>query len=507
MYKTVMDWLEETAARCPDRTAYRDRETSLSFRDVSALSRRIASGLSHASLSREPVAVLLPRSTAAIPAFLGIAESGRAYAPIGTALPEARIERILSQLRPCAVLTDEEHLDAVRGYVAAAFGEADAPQILLLSSLAQETEDPEALAKIRSRMNEEDPLYIIFTSGSSGHPKGVASSHHALMCYIEAYARMMAITEDDVLGTQAPLDYIAAIRDIYLPLRTGCSSFLLARELFMQPAELFTEMTQESITAAGWSTSALTVLARLGALQLEPPKTLKKVCFSGSVMPGAILADWQKALPETVFVNQYGPTEATASCTFYRVDHTVTADETLPIGVPYDNYDVFLLREDGSPVPSGEMGEICVAGPILALGYWNDRELTERSFVPDPRCAAYPRRIYRTGDIGRFREDGLLEFHGRRDRQIKHMGHRVELDEIEAAAAAIDGVRDNAVLYDPQKEVLHLFYSGTAARRDVALALRAVLPDFMIPRKVHPMEELPYLPSGKTDRRALEAQL
>ena len=213
-----------------------------------------------------------------------------------------------------------------------------------------------------ARARELDPLYIIFTSGSTGTPKGVITAQHSLMCYIEDYAGVMGIVREDVLGNQSPLDYIAAVRDIYLPLRFGATTAIIPKELFMSPERLFEYMNDKGVTAVGWSVSALTVPAALGAFECSVPQHLRKVCFSGSVMPCSCLRQWQLALPQARFVNQYGPTEATASCTYYVVPGLVEDTDVLPIGKPYPHYEVFLLSEQNEAVPDGEIGEICVKG-------------------------------------------------------------------------------------------------------------------------------------------------
>ena len=263
-----------------------------------------------------------------------------------------------------------------------------------------------------------DTLYIIYTSGSTGNPKGVMTSHLSLMTYINAYCDVMHIEESDVLGNQSPLDYIAAIRDIYLPLKTGCSTAIIPKEYFMEPNALFDYMNEKKVSSVGWSVSAFTILTSLGAFEETELKSLRKICFSGSVMPCRVLTKWQENLPVAHFVNQYGPTEATASCTYYSVDHLVEEDEVLPIGKAYDNYRVFLIDEHGNEPAVGEQGEICVCGPILALGYYNDPERTAAAFTLNPLNKAYPERMYRTGDYGRLDEDGILHFCGRMDRQI-----------------------------------------------------------------------------------------
>ena len=222
-------------------------------------------------------------------------------------------------------------------------------------------------------------------------------------------------------------------------------------------------------------------------------------------MPGKCLKQWQENLPDTLFVNQYGPTEATASCTYHVVTEKAEDGTVLPIGLPYKNYRVFLLNEDGTAVKQGSEGEICVSGPILALGYYNDPERTVASFIQNPLNKAYNELIYKTGDIGVMREDGVLEFHGRMDRQIKHLGHRVELDEVELAAGRVDGVKECSVVYNKEKETIWLFYTGTATVKEIAVELRKYLPGFMVPRKIKNLEEIPRLPNGKIDMNKLKA--
>ncbi|MCR4893021.1 MAG: amino acid adenylation domain-containing protein [Lachnospiraceae bacterium] len=513
MEKNVLQWLEMTAGRLPEKIAYSEASASLSFGQVLIRSKRVGSAILSLTLSEGPLAVMMGRDISTITADLGVVYSGRAYAPIDATLPDDRIKKILDRLQPAGIISDKEHLERVnslRGlYCSAVDGKEEACPILCLEDLLLKETDEEALLSVRKSMLETDPLYIIFTSGSSGNPKGVATSHHSLMCYISAYRDVMGIAEEDRLGCQAPLDYIAAVRDIYLPLLTGAQTYLIPKEFFMQPTELFQCMREEGITAVGWSASALSVLSALGCWKDDNTGLpgLRKICFSGSVLPGKVLSEWQRNLPEAKFVNQYGPTEATASCTYYILDHVVREDEVIPIGIPYDNYRILLLGEDGKEAPAGEEGEICVSGPILALGYWNDPERTQEVFIQNPLKGPYGERIYRTGDIGRLREDGLLEFHGRRDRQIKYMGHRVELDEIETASYEMDGVDSCAALFQEDKEVLWLFFAGNGETKDVILYLRKKLPGFMVPRKVKKLEELPKLPNGKTDMTRLKEEM
>lgn len=488
--KNVLEWLEHSAQEHCDKNIYNDIETSVTFGEVENLAKRIGTGLEKRLQTKAPVAVFMDRQAKTPIGFLGVVYSGRAYAPIDAKLPQQRIEKIIDRLQPEVILTEESFREAVKAY-------AGDREVLIYEDLIQEEVDDALLAEIREQMNVTDPLYLIFTSGSSGNPKGVMTSHEALMTYINAYAGVMGIEESDRIGNQSPLDYIAAIRDIYLPMKTGCQTFIIPKEYFMEPEKLFGFMNEKEISSVGWSVSAFTIASSLGAFEETKLTTLRKVCFSGSVMPCKCLRSWQENLPETKFVNQYGPTEATASCTYYEVDHLVEEDEVLPIGKAYEGYHVFLLKEDNTEAGVNEEGEICVTGPALAICYYHDPERTELAFTTNP--LDNETRMYRTGDIGLMREDGVLEFHGRRDRQIKHMGHRVELDEVECAASQVDGVHESCCIYVKAKEKLILFYTGEVEKKEVILELRKILPGFMVPRTVKKVEAIKKLPNGKID--------
>ena len=526
--KNVLEWLEATITKSPEKIAFSDTENSITFAQVYDIARNTGAYLiEKLGVDRTPVAVFAGRKMVTPAYFLGVVYAGRPYAPIDASLPDKRIEKILENLCPRAIVADRESLEHVESIVdeLAKSEGFDRPQIFVAEDISRFEQvvcadsnckisesvgdavtdsENDTLAAVRRQMSMTDPLYIIYTSGSTGNPKGVMTSHLSLMTYINAYCDVMHIEESDVLGNQSPLDYIAAIRDIYLPLKTGCSTAIIPKEYFMEPNALFDYMNEKKVSSVGWSVSAFTILTSLGAFEETELKSLRKICFSGSVMPCRVLRKWQENLPKAHFVNQYGPTEATASCTYYIVDHTVEEDEVLPIGQAYDNYRVFLIDEHGNEPAVGEQGEICVCGPILALGYYNDKERTDAAFTLNPLNKAYPERMYRTGDYGRLDEDGILHFCGRMDRQIKHMGHRVELDEVEHAANVVEGVAESCVIYNKAKEVLILFYTGDCDRRSLALALRDELPGFMVPRKIKKLEQLPKLPNGKYDMKKLE---
>lgn len=495
---TVLDWLDRTAGRLPDKTAFIDESGILTFAELQQIARQIGSQLLKYKKDRQPVVVMSGRHRLTPACFLGVVYSGNFYAPIDATMPVARLTQILQVIQSDVMIVDRDNMKTVeklefRG------------TILILEELMEDTAVDEAgLERIRRKMSSDMPLYTIFTSGSTGVPKGVITSHYALMCYIEAVSEVLDIGEVDRLGNQSPLDYIAAIRDIYFPIKDGASTVILPKQYFAVPAKLFEALNQYQVTTLCWSTSALTIPVQMRAFEYEVPRFLKKVCFSGSVMPGRILKIWQEHLPDVLFVNQYGPTEATASCTYYVVKERVTEDTVLPIGKPYRQYRILLLDEQNQETLPGEIGEICILGPALALGYYGTPERSAQAFIQNPLNHAYRELIYKTGDLGRFREDGELEFHGRMDRQIKHLGHRVELSELERVAEEIEGVTESCALYDKEKEYLYLFYTGETQKKQISIEMRGKLPGFMVPRKIINLTEIPRLPNGKTDMVTLK---
>ena len=498
MFTSPLDYLRQTLAAHRDKIVYSDGERSLTFAQVADLALAAASFLVGHTKPRTGVVVMSGRHVLTPVAFLGTAMAGCFYIPMDASLPVSRLNSILSVARPEHMIADRANLEAARALDFHG-------QIYVLEELLETPRRPDAVRRATEHLNEDIPLYTIFTSGSSGTPKGVVTSHRALMNYIDAVAKVLRLTEEDVLGNQSPLDYIAAVRDIYLPLKTGASTVILPKNQFAMPVDLFRTLNEEKVTVLCWSVSGLELPARLRAFDYARPEHLKTVLFSGSVMPCKYLRVWQDALPGVRFINQYGPTETTASCTYYEVEGPVEETDVLPIGVPYDNYSVFLLSPEGKAVPDGELGEICVSGPGLALGYYGDPERTALSFMQNPLNDRYLERIYRTGDIGRVREDGLLEFHGRNDRQIKHQGHRVELGEIEVTAMSLPGVAECCAIYKNEK--ISLVYAGEAKEKEIQLAFRERLPLFMMPRKVVRVDALPRLPNGKTDMQTINSLL
>ena len=500
MNQTVLNWLDHTVALQPDAVMLTDSEKHLTFAEFDRAARSVGTFLAGRVKPHSPVVVMSGRHVLTPAAFLGVVRAGCFYAPMDATMPVSRLNQILGVIKANIMLVDREFEKVARSL------DFDG-EIVFLDDAMSTPADDAVLEKASSALIPTSPLYVIFTSGSTGVPKGVITSHESLMHYINAVCEVLHMEREDVLGNQSPFDYIAAVRDIYIPLKTGCSTVVVPKTAFSMPTKLFEFLNEHKVTTLCWSVAGIELPAKLGGFSESKPEYLKKVCFSGSVMPCKYLRIWQDNLPHVLYVNQYGPTEATASCTYYVVENKVDEDTVLPIGKPYNNYGILLLDEDNKEPAPGEMGEICVRGPILALGYYGDAVRTAESFIQNPLNPNYRDLIYKTGDLGCFGEDGNLYFHGRKDRQIKHMGHRVELEEIEQTAARIEGVGECASLYDPDAKLIYLFYTGDASSKDITICFRSNMPAFMVPRRIVKLGEMPRLPNGKIDMKDLQSRL
>ncbi len=495
MASEIFDWIRHSAGLRGDRTIYESDEGSLTFGDLDIFSKAVATWVAKHSDIERPIAVMTSRSVYTPACCMGVARAGCFYAPMDVDMPRARLEQVMSVAAPELLIVDRDHLEIAESI-------AEDCTVALMEDIMKGAADEELVAEREASVTESSPIYMIFTSGSTGKPKGVLTSHRALIGYLDGLNEVISLGEDDVLGNQASFDYIAAIRDMYLPLMTGARTVIIPKNEFAMPGDLFRTLNSHGVTTLCWSCAGIEIPAKLGGFEEGRPEHLRTVVFSGSVISNKYLRIWQENLPEVTFINQYGPTEATASCTYYVLREVVTDDTVIPIGRPYKHYQILLLSADSDngtyeKTPDGEIGEICVKGPCLATGYYRSQEQTDKVFMQNPLNPDYPEIIYLTGDLGHIGEDGELYFHGRKDRQIKHMGHRVELTEIEAYALSIDGVNECASLYDKSRELIYIFYAGTATAREITLSFRTNMPAFMVPRRLVCLAEMPHLPNGK----------
>ena len=497
----VLEYLEKSADLYSGKSALVDDAGRVTYGELRAQAQAMGSHLAKVSGGRtgQPIAVSIDRNVGSLVAFLGVVYSGNFYVPLDLQMPAKRIELMLRTLQAETVVVRRQDGDRFRDM------NIFNGRIVCFEEAVATPVDAAGLGRIRDRMVDTDPLYAVFTSGSTGVPKGVVVCHRSVIDLVEQFTDTFGFTADSVFGNQAPFDFDVSVKDIYLALKNGATLRIIPKMMFAVPVKLVEHLIQTGINTIIWATSALRIIANLKALDKTPPVQLTRIMFSGEVMPNKVLNYWRRRLPGAMYVNLYGPTEITCNCTYYKVERSFEDQEVLPIGVPFRNTDILLLNAENQRAGPDEIGEICVRGTSLALGYYNNRDKTAEAFCQNPLNLAYPELIYRTGDLGKYNAAGELLFLSRKDFQIKHMGHRIELGEIEVALNALPFLDAAACLYDEANEKIVLFYQAAqACDKEIVLALRESLPKYMTPNRMVHYVQLPMNKNGKIDRVKLK---
>ncbi len=495
MQNHVLDYLDNIVGHCPDKVAFANDKEALTFSQVYEQTRSIGTYLHSLGIYKEPVIVFMNKHPKTVTAFFGVIEGGCFYVPIDEQMPAARINLILENVKPRLMICDDKTIKMAEKF------ETDAKAVCY-EDIAYLPADETALQAIRDKAIDTDPIYIVFTSGSTGVPKGVAACHRSVLDYIEQLSEVLKFDENTVFGNQTPLYFDACLKELYPTLKFGATTYLIPKGLFMMPIKLVEFLNEKKINTVCWVVSALTMISGLQTFDTVIPKYLKTVAFGSEVFPVKQFNLWKKTLPETDFVNLYGPTEGTGMCCYYRADRFFEEGESIPIGRPFKNTEILLLDENNKLATAGEL---CIRGTSVTLGYYNNPEKTSESFVQNPLNTAYPELIYRTGDIASYNAKGELVFVSRKDYQVKHMGHRIELGEIEANVNMLDGIKTCACVYSKTDEKIVLYYVGEKEKAILIKQLREKLPRYMIPNETVQLENMLFTPNGKIDRKGLLA--
>ena len=494
--KNVLEYLENSEMKFGKKIAVIEEEKKITYTELVKKSKRVATAIKNNVEIRKPIPVLMEKGINTLTAFFGAIYAGDFYILLNPDLPVSRLKDIFETLEGELIITDRAHSELAKNITD--------KKILLIEEIENTGIDEEALAIIRNQSLDVDPLYVNFTSGSTGKPKGVVIGHRSVIDFIDVFTPKFNINSEDIIANQAPFDFDVSVKDIYSSIKEGATLVIVPKRFFSKPTELLDYLYDNKVTTLIWAVSALCLVTTFHGLDYKAPENINKVLFSGEVMPLKHIKQWIAHYPEAKFVNLYGPTEITCNCTYHIIDNQKEYNEKIPIGIPFDNEEIILLDDKNNEVKSiGKVGEICVRGTALALGYYGNNEQTAKNFLQNPLNTKYRDLLYKTGDLGYYNDDGDLMFSGRKDFQIKHQGHRIELEEIQIALEKLDEIKRACILYNEEKSKIYAYYIGNIDKKELHEKLKDILPVFMMPNVMIQVDNFPLNKNGKIDRKAL----
>lgn len=527
MARLLQQLVSKQAEQRPDAIALVMNGERLSYVELEDASNRLARQLQAIGCERgDRVCFLMPKSPTAIVCELSILKAGCAYVPLDSSSPAPRLAKIVAACEPRCILAAGSVAQLLNDTLAEANLSAAAstglPLIGWMDAKLPQTDKFKiefsrndltgvSAAALDYKTDGEETAHILFTSGSTGVPKGVLITHNNVLRFVEWANGYFGTTSDDRISSHPPLHFDLSTFDIYGTLAAGAQLHLVPAELNLLPNKIADFIRHHELTQWFSVPSVLNYLAKLDVVAQNDFPALKRLLWCGEVFPTPALRYWMQRLPHVTFTNLYGPTEATIASSYYTVPVCPPNDDTpIPIGEACGGEALLVLDDDLKAVPPGEIGDLFIGGVGLSPGYWRDEQKTNEVFVN-----AAAGRIYKTGDLAKVGEDGLVYFLGRADSQIKSRGYRIELGETETALNALGLLQECAVVainaggfegaticcaFVPQVGAEQATEQTPITLRK---ALSRVLPNYMLPTRWMQLDRLPQNGNGKIDRRVL----
>jgi amino acid adenylation domain-containing protein len=510
----------------PDAVALAFKNTLMTYAALEESSNRLANLLIDAGCQRgDRVGLLIPKMPAAIVGILGALKADTIYVPFDPASPPGRLTRML-EAAECRCVLAAGPVGQVLHDALAAATLRDPPLIGWLGAETQPEIDPAPAFALRDLAafpatppayanSDRDVAHILFTSGSTGVPKGVMITHRSVLHFIRWAGAYFGAAPSDRISQQPPLHFDLSTFDIFGTLWAGAELHLVPHEMNLLPHKLAQFIRESRLTQWFSVPAVLNLMAKFDVVGEDDFPALRRVLFAGEAIPTPTLIHWMRRLPHVRFTNLYGPTETTISSSHYTVPRCpASAREPIPIGTPCDGEELLILDEQLRPLAAGEIGELYIRGVGLSPGYWRDPEKTRNAFLPYPGGSSPHDRIYKTGDLARRGVDGLIYFVGRADTQIKSRGYRIELGEIELALHSLPGLQESAVVAIPSDGFegwkICCAYAPAAGNgvspEGLRKGLAALVPGYMLPARWMRYDVLPKNPNGKIDRPTLRSR-
>ena len=489
MKNNIVEYLDEVIKNNPRKNIFIEKNRKITYKEFGNQSKKIASNiLDKYDLKNKPIAIFIDKSINCLLSMFGTLYSRNFYCVIDVNSPKNRIDTIINTLEPSLIITDNKNIDKIKNY-------SYSINILNIDEL-----DDIKFSSFKINYCLTDPAYVLFTSGSTGVPKGSVILESSLISYIDWFKEEFNINKETVFGSQTPFYFSMSVSDIFATVVSGATFVIIPKVNFSFPLKLIEFLNEYKINTIYWVPSALAIVANLKTFDYIKPKYLEKVLFAGEVMPMPVLNIWRKHLPKCLYANLFGPTETTDIFAFYKVNRKFKDNETLPMGVPCKNVDIIMIDSDNK---ESNEGEIYVRSPFVGNGYYNNKEKTDISFIQNPTHNNYIDIVYKTGDLGKYNKYGEIEYLGRKDFQIKHMGYRIELGEIESNINSLDGINICACIYQDDKIILY-YESNNLDDDDVVDFSNKHLLNYMRPNVIKKIIKMPYNANGKIDRVKLK---